>query len=171
MNSWLWNPPPRGAWRRLALECVVIVALGSVLGLSANVAVLRQVLSGDAAEVAAPPVTEGALPVPVMLDEVRELLGEGALAVDARTPEAYREGHLPGAVNLPLADAEHLLAAFAARNEVSRTLVVYCNGYGCPDSFDLAVLLQAHRFVEVRVFEGGFPAWRDAGLPVEGGKP
>ncbi len=50
-----------------------------------------------------------------------------------------------------------------------RTLITFCSGYGCPDSFDLAVLLQQAGYRDVRVFEGGFPQWRDAGLPVEAG--
>ena len=45
-------------------------------------------------------------------------------------------------------------------------LVVYCSGYGCPDSFDLAMRLLAAGYRDVLVFEGGFPAWQDAGLPV-----
>ena len=47
MSSWLWNPPPRSAWRRLLLESVVIVALGAVVGLSVNAGLLRRALSGE----------------------------------------------------------------------------------------------------------------------------
>jgi rhodanese-related sulfurtransferase len=45
-------------------------------------------------------------------------------------------------------------------------LVIYCNGYGCPDSFDLGLRLIEAGYRDVRVFEGGLPEWRDAGLPV-----
>jgi rhodanese-related sulfurtransferase len=50
-----------------------------------------------------------------------------------------------------------------------RPLITYCNGYGCPDSYDLAVLLLEAGYRRVWVFEGGFPAWRDAGLPAKRG--
>ncbi len=171
MNNWFWNPPPPGAWRRLLLECTVLVTLGVVLGLSVNASVLRQVLSGAGSGMVTGETLEAPLPMPVMLDEVRELLAAGALAVDARLPEAFREGHLPGAISLPLADAGSALEGFAARIARSRVLVVYCSGYGCPDSYDLAVQLIQEGFSEVRIFEGGFPEWRDADLPVEGGAP
>jgi len=47
------------------------------------------------------------------------------------------------------------------------TLMLYCSGFGCPDSFDLGERLLAEGYLDVRVYEGGFPEWRDAGLPVE----
>jgi len=170
MNSWLWNPPPRSEWRRLLLESVVIIALGSVVGLSVNAGLLRQVLSRE--EGAPQRASQGeALPQPVLLDEVRELLSTGALAVDARLPEQYAGGHLPGAVSLPLADVDGYIAPFASKVEKGRTLVVYCNGYGCPDSFELATYLQRRGYGDVRVYEGGYPEWLEAGLNVERGAP
>ena len=52
-----------------------------------------------------------------------------------------------------------------------RTIIAYCSGYGCPDSFDLGVQLLAEGYLDVRVFEGGLPEWRDADLPVAREKP
>lgn len=169
MNNWLWNYPPRDAWRRLLLECIVIVTLGMIIGLSTNVDLLRQVLNGELEPSVV--VSTERLPEPVMLEEVVELLAEGGLAVDARLPVQFAQGHLPGAYNLPLAEVETALAPFARRVATTRKLIIYCSGYGCPDSFDLASLLLEKGFVGVRVFEGGFPEWRDAGLPVEGEAP
>ncbi|NIQ96508.1 MAG: rhodanese-like domain-containing protein, partial [Desulfuromonadales bacterium] len=91
-----------------------------------------------------------------------------AILVDARLPEFYAEGHLPGAVSLPFAEAESRLAAFREQYP-GQSLIVYCSGYGCSDSFDLAVLLLANGYHDVMVYEGGYPEWRDAGLEVEKG--
>jgi len=50
-------------------------------------------------------------------------------------------------------------------------LILYCTGFGCPDSFDLGVILLQQGYQEVRVYEGGYPEWRDQGRPiVEGGQ-
>jgi len=170
MNSWLWNPPPRTEWRRLLLESMVIVALGAVIGLSVNAGLLRQVLSGEGGAAVQGSPGE-ALPQPVLLDEVREVLASGALAVDARLPEKYAEGHIPEAYSFPLAEFDERIAQFAGQVEKNRALVVYCNGYGCPDSFELARRLLQRGYREVRVYEGGFPEWQDAGLKSERGAP
>ena len=50
-------------------------------------------------------------------------------------------------------------------------MILYCSGYGCPDSFDLGQILLEEGFRDVRVYEGGMPEWRDQGLPVEKGAP
>jgi len=50
-----------------------------------------------------------------------------------------------------------------------QVLILYCNGFGCPDSFDLGVILLQQGYQEVRAYEGGFPEWRDQGRPISGG--
>lgn len=165
---------PPGEFSRILLEAAVVLALGVLLGLALNYRLVLNVLEGKAAAPAAlsPTREEEALyPAPVELAEVRELADRGAVLVDARAREIYLEGHLPGARSLPLGDVEELIGSF--RNEVSSdaVLVTYCSGYGCPDSFDLAVRLLREGYRDVRVFEGGFPEWRDAGLPVAEGAP
>jgi rhodanese-related sulfurtransferase len=119
------------------------------------------------ASVAAP--ANAVLPQPVLLAEVRELAATGALLVDARDAALYADGHLPAAVSLPLAEVDAVLESFRQQVAAARTLILYCNGYGCQDSFDLALRLMNEGYRDVRVFEGGFPEWRDAGLPVAKG--
>ena len=44
--------------------------------------------------------------------------------------------------------------------------IIYCNGYECSLSLDLADYLYNEKlFEKVLVFEGGWPEWRDAGYP------
>ena len=153
--------------QRTLIETVLIALLGLLAGLALN---HRLILDAFAGRLAAPlPVAataNAALPQPVLLAEVRDLAAAGALPVDARDAALYAEGHLPGAVSLPLGEVEPQLPAFRQRIAVDRPLVIYCNGYGCPDSFDLGLRLIEAGYRDVRVFEGGFPEWRDAGLPV-----
>jgi len=149
-------------------ESLLIALFGLLVGLVVN---HRLVLDAFAGRLAAPqPVAAGNtvnLPQPVLLDEVRELAAAGALPVDARDAALYTDGHLPGATSLPLGEVESRLAMFLRQVAATRTLIIYCNGYGCPDSFDLGQRLLDAGYGDVRVFEGGFPEWRDAGLPVE----
>ena len=161
--------------RRMLFEALVIVALGMAVGLTVHRQQLLEVLTGDRVNEAvrmdrASQEEAALLPSPVSLQEVAELLDGGAVAVDAREAELFALGHLPGAVSLPLGTVEDHLPAFQEDVPYDSTLIVYCSGFGCPDSFDLGVRLMVAGYGEVLVFEGGFPAWRDAGLPVAGGQ-
>jgi rhodanese-related sulfurtransferase len=165
------NPALIPDLRRHLLEALVIVALGAVIGLSVNYRLIGALLEGRLAP-QGPAQTAGDYPTPITLGQLQEALAAGKIvAVDARAVESYAEGHLPAALSLPLAEAEERLEEFRSRVPVSTALVIYCNGYGCPDSFDLAVQLIAAGYSSVAVFEGGLPEWRDAGLPVEEGAP
>lgn len=154
--------------RRILLEAIVLAAIGCLVGLSLNYRLVIDAFTGQLAppRVETAQVIETRLPMPVMLQEIESLVADGALLVDARSPELYREGHLPKAVSLPMVDIEEVLPAFREQVSVETTLVAYCSGYGCPDSFDLGMRLIDEGYQDVRVFEGGLPEWQDAGLPV-----
>ncbi|PLX86799.1 MAG: rhodanese-like domain-containing protein [Desulfuromonas sp.] len=159
--------------RRILLEAWVLVACGVLIGLSLHHELVLDAFSGQLASPTRPGVVTSVidrLPVPVLLEDVRKLAAEGGVLVDARDWEPFAEGHLPGAVSLPLADVDNLLSRFRQAVQLDRPLVIYCNGYGCPDSYDLALRLIKAGYLDVRVFEGGYPEWRDAGLPVERGE-
>ena len=90
----------------------------------------------------------------------------GALFVDARSPAAYREGHVRGAVLFPVYAVEEHLEAFLARVPTDRYLITYCTGRECEDSHELAQVLLSLGYEKVSVFIDGYPAWEDAGFPV-----
>jgi rhodanese-related sulfurtransferase len=161
--------PCRSEWCRLLTEAAVIAAVAALFGLFLHHRLILETLTDGGGETAA--AAAAAYPAPATLEEVRSLLTAGALAVDARLRDLYREGHLAGAVSLPMQEVEAGLASFRSRVPATRTLVVYCSGSGCPDSFDLAVRLKGAGYRDVRVFEEGFPAWQEAGLQVETGEP
>jgi rhodanese-related sulfurtransferase len=63
------------------------------------------------------------LPTPIDLRRLDQLLGQGAQLVEALPEQEYRDGHLPGAVSLPL---RQLTADRAAVLRKDRPVVVYC---------------------------------------------
>jgi len=85
------------------------------------------------------------------------------LLVDARGPEVYAQGHLPGAVNVP-ADQVERLAGMLPQDAL---IVVYCGGPECPHSLLVGRWLAAHGWPQVLHFVRGYPAWQAAGYPVE----
>jgi len=162
-------------FRRIALEATVIFLVGAAVGLSLNYDLIMGVWKGESLPAESTTSTysalEEAIPSPAFLNQIDELVAEGGVFVDARAVEIYEEGHLPKALSLPLGEYETALPNFREKVPEETMLIVYCSGFGCTDSFDLGVLLLAAGYRDVRVFEGGFPEWRDAGRPVEGGGP
>lgn len=109
--------------------------------------------------------------VPVTWEQAAQLVREkGALLVDARTEDAFKAGHIPGAQNLPFIRVQTLIADFRAANPVNRPLIVYCSDLQCPVSHSLAdQLLNRHGYRSVYVLSGGYLEWQKAGIPQEKG--
>ena len=90
-----------------------------------------------------------------------------ALFVDARMRENYEDGHIPGAVSLPVGQFDENIEVFKKRYSPDQPIITYCSGRACEDSHKLAQLLLGSGFVNVRVFIGGFPGWETEGYPVD----
>lgn len=168
------NRPGGESLLRLLRDAALIVLLASLAGAAVNGRLLRQVWSGQAPAFAGD--TDGApgaelLPMPVSLEELRSMSAGQALLLDARSRDLYLQGHLPGARSLPWGEIDTLLEEFRSQVPLDRPLIAYCSGYSCEDSFHLAQRLMATGYADVRVYEGGLPEWRDAGLPVEEEQP
>ena len=97
-----------------------------------------------------------------------ELLGrarKGLVTVlDVRPAEEYEAGHLPGAINIPLAKLEGRLNKLPKNKEI----VAYCRGPYCVLAFEAVARLRK-KGLQARRLEDGYPEWRMKGLPVETG--
>lgn len=106
-------------------------------------------------------VKDGLEPIP--REELLERTRQGRVTVlDVRPPEEFAAGHVPGAVNVPLAELEVHLQDLDSGQEV----VAYCRGPHCVLAFD-AVKRLREKGLNARRLEDGFPEWKQAGLPVE----
>lgn len=157
--------------KRIGLEACVLIAFGALFGLTLNHQLLMDAFTGNLVSpqsAVEEVISPAALPMPVLIDEVQQVLAAGGLIVDARSPELYALEHIDGAISLPMVEIEAELPEFLQQVNKDQVIITYCSGFGCPDSFDLGMKLIAVGYLNVRVFEGGFPEWRDAGLPVAG---
>jgi rhodanese-related sulfurtransferase len=99
---------------------------------------------------------------PVSRDELLDRLTAGtAIVLDVRPEDEFRQGHVPGALSIPLAQLEKRLAELPADREI----VAYCRGPWCVLSFEAVAALR-QRGYRARRLEDGFPEWKVAGLPV-----
>lgn len=81
-------------------------------------------------------------------------------------PESYfAQGHIPGAVNLPLQGFEARARQLLPRLE--HPVVVYCSSETCNNSHLAAQKLEQLGYENVRVFAGGKAAWTESGHTLE----
>jgi rhodanese-related sulfurtransferase/DNA-binding transcriptional ArsR family regulator len=100
---------------------------------------------------------------PVSREDLVSRLHDGVVTVlDVRPEDEFAAGHLPGALNIPLAELERRLGELPADREV----IAYCRGPYCVLSFEAVAALR-ERGYPVRRLEDGYPEWKAAGLPVE----
>ena len=105
----------------------------------------------------------GAEPAWVEVDELRRRLrrGEMHMIIDVRGPDEFDGplGHIPGALNLPLAQLSQRMTALSLAN---MPIVLVC--LTDKRSSQAAAELAAARVRQVAVLRGGMTAWR-AGEP------
>lgn len=89
------------------------------------------------------------------------LEGGKVVLLDVRPPDEFESGHLPEAINIPLAQLEAMLD----RLPHDREIVAYCRGPYCALSHEAVQRLRQLGY-RVRRFEEGYPEWKAAGLPV-----
>jgi rhodanese-related sulfurtransferase len=99
---------------------------------------------------------------PVPAQDLLARVRDGLVTVlDVRPPEEFAQGHLAGALNVPLERLEERLKELPTDREV----VAYCRGPWCVLSFEAVARLRAAGFTARRLQEG-LPEWRRAGLPL-----
>lgn len=148
---------------RTLLQIVVVMALAIGLGLALN-ANRPDSLPLIRTQNATAQANSGE----ISLAEAAALFQAGtALFVDARDELTYAEGHIRGAVVLPVENFEYEQARIAAL-AVEKTIITYCDGEQCRLSHDLAEKFRT-KGVTARVLGNGWTLWLNATLPVTSG--
>ncbi len=95
------------------------------------------------------------------VEKLKGAIDAGAALVDVREESEYAEGHLPGAVNIPI----RTLAQKLDLVPQDKPVVVYCaSGHRAAMANSALHLLG---YDNVRVFPAGYGAWEAAGEPTE----
>jgi ArsR family transcriptional regulator len=99
---------------------------------------------------------------PISRDELLVRMGRGGVTLlDVRPEDEFAWGHLPGAINIPLAVLEQHLTLLPR----SQQIIAYCRGPYCVFSVEAAARLRALGY-DVRRLADGYPEWKAAGLPI-----
>ena len=153
--------------KKLLSHILFIIILGVLLGFGTNFRLIKQFLGGEfqygfISSEEYPSVSF------IMLPEAEGLFSMNeAQFIDSRNAEAFKAGHIAGAVNIPFEEKSDmsLLAGLSIPKE--KTLVLYCDGSECQSSVGLSRYLYEQGFADIRVFFGGWKEWQMEGLPIE----
>ncbi|MCW2850610.1 MAG: pspE [Nocardioides sp.] len=96
------------------------------------------------------------------VDQLAEAIGRGETLIDVREPLEYRKGHVPDAVNIPMAELPGRL------DEIDRTVPVHVVCASGNRSSAMVPVLVAADYDAANV-TGGTIAWARAGHPVAKG--
>lgn len=94
------------------------------------------------------------------VDQLAAALDQGAPVIDVREPAEFREGHVPGATNIPMGQ----LTARMGEIDPNRPVHVVCASGN--RSSAMADVLTANGFDAMDV-AGGTRAWIRSGRPIE----
>ena len=116
-----------------------------------------------------PAIPEMNRPIQIQLPVVKKFFDASAgFIIDARDPEDYKLGRIPGAVNLSWATADP--AMLESLDTGGQPIIIYCGEEECEVSLNLAWLMLDAGHRKVTYFEKGFQGWVESGYPVEGGE-
>jgi len=176
--NWLdLRPWPEMTIRKAVTQAFVIVAVSLVFAIAWNSVspnripwVRRQIpkpLPSENNGVVSPYETGQAQSYNVVdSTKAYQLMLEGnALFLDARMKEDYDKGHITGAQSLPTEQFDIIYPEIAYRLSEYNALIVYCEGAGCELSEELCLILRDMEYENVCLYEGGWPEWKEVGLP------
>jgi len=172
--------PPGARASRVLLGALAIALASAILGLVVNHLSPRRIplLPRPTRGGAGLSLPSPAVPLPpglvaMTLEQARAAFdAQSALFLDARKPEEYEQGHIPGARNLPPRGFEDRYLEVAEAVEAATSVVVYCEGVECSDAIETGERLLETGRKQVYIFESGWRAWVGARGPVrEGPEP
>lgn len=145
------------------LTVIILMPLGGAMAADIDL----PVKSGS--DYISPETVEGAETVDT--EKAHKLWENRTVFVDVRKDTDFEAGRIPGAVQIiydPGKDNQPLTEeSLTEVVEKDQPFVCYCNGHNCDRSSWCAALANKWGWQEVYYYRDGFPAWAEAGHPVE----
>lgn len=157
---------------QLIIKVLVIGAVSTILAFVVHGSFIRQFNSGELILKADTEKLKSQVPSlrTISLGEAKERFdNKTGVFIDARLHPLYEDGHVAGAISFPVKDYEKNKDLEKIANLKEKKIIIYCSGKDCPDSGNLAAYLAKEGFVDIEIFEGGWPEWTAAGYPSETG--
>lgn len=82
-----------------------------------------------------------------------------AIILDARPSRLYDAGHIPTSLSLPDTQFDAMYKDVLGNVAKDKELILYCGGFKCEKSHELAVMLKNKGHKNVKVYAAGMPEW------------
>ncbi len=161
-------------------QAVILLLLAVILGLGVNVVSptriayvgeYRSITKGG--EPVIPPDADPGDPEFIALDmAIMDHQAGDVIFIDARDPEEFACGTIPGAINIPFdylpdGDLRPYLDSAMSYPEEGQRIITFCSGEECDLSLHMGRNLQAEGYTNIAIFFGGAREWELAGLEME----
>lgn len=156
--------------KRSLLQAIGIIIISGMLGIAVNVFRADGIpLVEHWQEKVFNEQLTGGLPA-ISVKQAKEAYESGeALFVDARDPDFYKLGHIPGAVSLPVRNFDLVFPNIRERLLAVPRIITYCDAPNCETSVELSEKLLFAGLARVEIFTGGIQQWKAERQPVEVG--
>lgn len=102
----------------------------------------------------------------VSLDQARKMFADrSAVFLDARSPDLYVQGHIPGARNLPWYEFDEYFDIVMTDISLDALIITYCEGECCLSGRELAVELFFRGYENVRTLTSDWKLLSGKQLP------
>lgn len=146
-------------YKKLISEVGIILAISLVLSIAYNA------FSPVGLQIRyQPPPAAGSA---ITTAQLKVLLKKGIVLVDVRSNDAFSQGHIPSARNLPLRSPRAEKMNFASAYDTSQGFIFYCSSANCNLAQRAAGEFGLMGFKNTFLYEAGIDGWQMAGLPLE----
>ena len=162
-------------------QTLILILVSAALGLTANLLLPNRIayvgnyreIDPDRRGPIVPPEVQPGDPPFIAIDLAElEFSNNAAIFVDAREPEEFECGTIPGSLNIPFdyLPTENLATYFDsvfAGLSKDTLIITYCSGEECDLSLHLGRNLQDLGYTNIAIFFGGSREWEKFGLQLE----
>jgi rhodanese-related sulfurtransferase len=156
-------------WGSIGRGALIIMLGSAALGFLANHFSPRGIPIFQKAAETRLPLPSGLRPM--TLEQVKAAADAKRMPIlDARSPEKYAAGHIPGALNLPVDAFEEHFLTHADTITAAPEALIYCDSEDCGDGVALAERLKEAYQGKLYLFEQGWKQWSALGYPIAKGE-
>lgn len=153
--------------RKEGVRVIYFLANDSVIKCWKNIQTLSEQSVAELREVLKSFLDERNVFEPISIKDLRsKIKSDDVTIIDVRPKEEYLNGHLPGAVSIPLSELKNKIKNLPAGKEV----IAYCRGKYCVMAPEAANYLSKKGF-RTTIIQDDINSWRFAGFEVETNKP